>query len=223
MNLSYENCFISDGCYSIKDYIDRILSLQIEKELYMQYVGPYKWCGQWENGARRVLQLFLIKGDSAIFEWGYNYQFLPIIKGGKIIYQRTDKNMQAQLRSMPTTFIDFGDWKPFCIPMHAKREDKLIERIKSVFDRTNPDIINWFERTASVEAMIKEADLQIQHGNYYSYFYPSQQYVKAFLLSANNQIKQAVVELEASDMYQEASEENRNKLKCKLLQINNSL
>lgn len=220
MNQTYEKYFTSDGAYCAKEYIPEHLSPKLEKEFHMQYLGNYKWCGPWENGVRKILQLFLLKGDSAIFEWGYNYSFLPIIKSGKLIYQRTDKTVAAQLRDMPESFINFKDWKPFCIPMHANCEDKLTDQIEAVLSRTFPIVKNWYERTATLEDMIKEADLQINHRNYYSFFSPSQQYIKAFLLAANGQNDEASKVLEASDEYQEAGEDICQKLMKKLTELN---
>ncbi|MBQ8598090.1 MAG: hypothetical protein IJ409_09905 [Lachnospiraceae bacterium] len=216
MNQTPDNFFPSDGTYCAKEYIPILLSPLLEQKFHMQYLGNYKWCGPWENGTRKILQLFLLKGDTAVFEWGYNYSFLPIIQSRKLTYQRTDKNAAAQLRDLPAAFIDFEDWKPFCIPMHSDSEAKLTAQIKAVYNRTLPFIQDWYKRTATSDGMINEADFQINHQNYYKFFFPSQPYVKAFLLAVNGQGKEAEAVLESSDEYREADEDIRRKLMKKL-------
>lgn len=219
MTKEYCEYFPSDGAYSTKEYIDQIFSPKIAHEFHMQYVGNYKWCGVWENGTRPILQLFLLRGDCAIFEWGYHYHFLPILKNGKLTYQRTDKSAQTQLRDLPDPFIDIKDWHPFSIPMHAKYEDKLIGRLEEVWNKTFPFIKDWYAKTATIEDMIREADRQLRYQKYYSYFFPSQQYIKAFLLAATGQATEATATLTASDIYGEADEKNRQKLMEKLSEL----
>lgn len=216
MTSKYYEYFSSGGTYSAKNYIPDLLSPILKNTFCMQYLGDYKWCGPWENDTRKLIQLFFLEGDTAIFEWGYNYHFLPIVKSGKIAYQRTDKTAAAQLRNMPAPFIDFEDWKPFCIPMHAKFEDMLKAEIETVWSRTFPFIKNWYEQTSTLEDMIKEADFQIHHQKYYNFFSPSQQYIRAFLLAASGQYNEAVNSLETSDTFIEAGDELRPKLMKKL-------
>lgn len=59
------------------------------------YNGAYIWYSPWEDHCRRVIQVYPLKGASAVFRWGLCFDFLPIFgESGSLRYQRTDRNSQ---------------------------------------------------------------------------------------------------------------------------------
>lgn len=211
-NASEQDCFRSDGQYRTADYLDRILTPKICRCYPMQYSGSYLWYGQWSGGFRKVIRLFLLKGDSAILEWGYNFDFLPEIKSGAIRYFRTDKSVTIQLREFPKPFIDFGQWDSYKIPMHAADCGRLAHKLEEVWELTRPDINAWFDRVSSLETMIEETESQMESQKYYRILLPEHRYMKAFLLARLGEKALGRTSLEQSRTYQEAGQKNQNRL-----------
>ncbi|MDE7432169.1 MAG: hypothetical protein K2N34_09690 [Lachnospiraceae bacterium] len=60
--------------YHSKQFFDELLTPVIKKQFDLRYDGSHTWYGPWENHMRKVITMFFLKGDSAIMEWGYNFQ-----------------------------------------------------------------------------------------------------------------------------------------------------
>ena len=73
--------------------LDEVFSPLIEKELGMRYMGNRIWADDYCKHRRRVLSLFQSTDLDGSFKWGWNYDFVPKISGGKAVYVRTDKSV----------------------------------------------------------------------------------------------------------------------------------
>lgn len=205
--------------YHSKQFFDELLTPVIKKQFDLRYDGSHTWYGPWENHMRKVITMFFLKGDSAIMEWGYNFDFLPIVKSNRIVYYRTEKSIQAQLRTFPKAFIDMAgmaEWKKYKIPMHVRNKEQLEQNIQEVWKITVPQITDWFLHVDSLETAIHEAEYQVEYGKYYRLFSPGQLYVKAFLQAQIGNIEQAENLLKETWMYNNASAVIQDKLLKKL-------
>ena len=211
-----EFVFAPDGQFRTKDYIADVLNEEMAKHFNMKYMGNYVWCGEWEKNRRKVIRLFLLKGDSTIFEWGYNFDFLPEIVSGKLQYFRTDKRIHIQLREMPKQFIDGGKFYDYRLPMHAADLDMLKEKISYVWHKTYPEIERWFSSVSDLDSMIDELDFQENYGKYYAILLPEKMYVKAFLLAKKNEKNLALDELKKTKTFNDMSHELQLKVITKL-------
>ena len=73
--------------------LDEVFSPLIEKELGMRYIGNRVWVDDYSKHRRKVLSLFQQTDLDGSFRWGWNYDFVPKISGGKAVYVRTDKSV----------------------------------------------------------------------------------------------------------------------------------
>lgn len=207
--------FNANGKYQTRLYLDDILTPLINEKFSMKYDGRYTWYSEFVDHKRLVISLFLLKGDSAIIQWGYNFDFIPEIKSNKIQYYRTDKHIQAQLRDMPKEFIDCKDFKMYKIPLHANDLDKLRIKIETTFKALLPSIMEFFSKE-STEDLLLLTEYQIEYKKYYKILSPEQQYIKAFLLARQGHIEKAVKQIKDTYVYQNASDDNKQKLMKKL-------
>jgi len=171
-----------------------------------EYDGKYTWYGNWENDARPVIKIYLLKGNSGILEWGWNFRFLPEIHSGKLQYYRTDKNSRPQLRNLPLGFVEMKEWRQSLIPCYSSDKNKLLKQIRKVWKITAPEIESWYQHVNSYERMVEELDRQIAFGKYYSLFYPSQEYIKAFLLARLGRGKEAEAAVKESDCWKDSDD-----------------
>ncbi len=213
---AYNKIFGPNGTYHTKDYLDDMVSPLIQGQFKMQYNGAYTWYGSWNQHMRKVISIFLLKGDSGIFKWGYNFDFLPEFMSGRFQYFRTEKSVKAQLRDLPKTFIDFENWGDYLIPMNADDLKCLENRITDVWEITQPSISDWFERVNSLEAALAELEYQISYQKYYKMFVPEQTYIKAFLTAAMGDEKRGIEILKETSTYKEAGSINQEKLVAKI-------
>lgn len=211
--------FPVDGEYYFKDYVDEILTPLVNEIGAFQYGGNYRWYGPWEGHIRKCIVLFLLKGDSAIFEWGYNYDFLPHYESKRLRYYRTEKAVFHQLRDMPKEFVamtEKKEWGKYLIPRHANDIEQWREKIREVWSVTKPQIEDWYARVNTIETMCEELDRQMEYKHYYALFVPEQQYVKAFLTAYQGDMEEANICIQKTAWYQEMQDEMRVKLIGKL-------
>lgn len=211
--------FRPDGEYCTRDYLDSMLSPLIQKQFDMKYNGTYTWYGPWNQHMRKVITVFLLKGDRGILEWGYNFDFLPELTSGQIKYFRTEKRVKTQLRDFPKPFIDFGNWDDYVIPMHSNNLHQLENRITKVWNLSSLQILDWFERVASIDAALAELEYQISYQNYYTFLAPEQAYMKAFLTAMSGNESLAVEILKNTNIFLECSSEKQEMLIGKLREL----
>ncbi len=214
-NAEYFQTFSPNGVYRTKDHIERIW-LDKTNRLGMRYIGDCTWVSEWCGHARKIMNLYLLKGDSAIIQWGWNFDFVPEVHGSVLKYFRTEKSASIQVQQLPQAFVDSADWNEFRIPMHADNLNKLEEEVLRVWSITESQILEWYARVNSAGQMITELDRQIAHGKYYRLFLVEQNYMKAFLLAAAGDTEQAVPLLRQTRIYTSAAEPLREKITAKL-------
>lgn len=207
--------FSPDGQYRTRDHIESLLEDEMSR-LGMRAAGDLTWCSEWADGARRVISLFLLKGDSAVFEWGYNFDFLPEIHSGRIRYFRTEKSIHAQLRQLPREFADMADWSTYSLPMHSSDLPSLEAEILRIWHNTEPQITEWFSRITLEKDMRAELERQISRGKYYRLLLPEQKYVLAFLTARSGDISGAESLLTATNTFLIASPGIQTKLLARL-------
>lgn len=205
------------GEYKLKDLGDTVLHSEIARLFEIAgYDEKYTWYGTWKNGMRPVITVFLLKGNSGILEWGWNFDFLPEEHSGKLQYFRTDKNPKPQLRMFPSGFAEMKEWRQNLIPCNSTNKDKLIEMIKKVWKETVPEIQTWYQRVNSYEKMIEELDRQTACGKYYEILLPEQQCIKAFLLSKLGRKEEAMAVFKETKFWKKSDDLLRQKALLKL-------
>ena len=227
-NIIYTEAFSSDGAIAVKNHLDYYLSPLIQDCFDMQYNGAYVWYGPWEQHMRKVISIFMLKGDQGILEWGYNFDFLPELKSNRFWYFRTEKQIKAQFRDMPKPFVELApgeQWKKYLIPMHGDSVRQLEKWIRAVWKQTCPDIRNFFQSIHSMESILMELNARIEQQKntkaltYYSMMAPESLYIKAFILAYLGEEAQAIDCMEHTNTYRHTTEENRQKLIQKLKEL----
>lgn len=205
--------FFPGGEYKLKDCMDLRLRAEIDKIFKVAgYDGGYTWYGQWQEDMRPVMKVFLLKGNSGILEWGWNYNFLPEYHSGRIQYFRTEKNAKPQLRTLPSGFVAIKEWRQNLLPCCSSDKAMLMRIIGQVWKKTRPEIRDWYRRVNSYESMIEELERQINYGKYYALLLPQQEYIKAFLLAKTGRGEAALRSLERTRFWNEADERLREKV-----------
>ena len=71
-----------------KMLLGEALSEDIERELGLRYLGNGIWADDYVNHCRKVLTLFKINDAFVTFQWGLNFDFVPVIKSkGKALWR----------------------------------------------------------------------------------------------------------------------------------------
>ena len=117
-----------------------VFSPLIEKELGMRYIGNRIWVDDYSEHRRKVLSLFQPTDLGGSFKWGWNYDFVPKMSGGKAVYVRTDKSV-------------FTHFFENIYENHNKTVEQLCKKSDMLFDRCNIDIAD-FEN--SMKQKVKE-------------------------------------------------------------------
>lgn len=133
-------------------FLDEVFSPLIERELGMRYMGNRVWADDYSCHRRRVLSLFLHSTLAGSFQWGWNFDFIPRISGGKAIYARTDK----------TIFTHFFE------NCHYNHDSSVVNKSGLFFDRDDVDTADFDN------SMQKKADRHI------SAFYATLSRIKTF-------------------------------------------
>jgi len=200
------------GEYKLKDCIDARLHAELDRIFEVAgYDGSYTWYGEWRQDMRPVIKVFLLKGDSGILEWGWNYNFLPEYHSHRLQYYRTEKNARPQLRTFPGGFVAMKEWRQNLFPCCSSDRVLLLRMIDRAWKKTRPEIRAWYNRVNSFESMLEELNRQIEYGKYYDILYPEQEYIKAFLLAKTGRRQEALRSLARSRFWSEADENLREK------------
>ena len=107
--------------------LEEVFSPLIEKELGMRYIGNRVWADDYCCHRRRVLSLFLQTTSSASIKWGWNFDFVPKVSGGKAVYARTDKSI----------FTHFFE------NCHYNHDDSIAFKSEMIFDRFHIDTADF--------------------------------------------------------------------------------
>jgi len=112
--------------------LNEVFSPLIEKELGMRYLGNRIWADDYSEHRRRVLSLFQPTDLGGCFKWGWNYDFVPKMVGGKAVYVRTDKSI-------------FPHFFENAFENHNKEDERFKKSQDMFFDRCTIDIADYEE------------------------------------------------------------------------------
>lgn len=157
--------------------LDEVLSPIIEKELGMRYLGNRVWADDYSNHRRRVLSLFQQTDLGGSFKWGWNFDFIPKMSGGKAVYVRTDKSIFTHF--FENVHLNHNPDEKFCktSEMFFDRcnidtldyENAMKKKVKEhtdAFYKTLPLIKAFYEETKTYEQTVKMIDYLMEHDYY---------------------------------------------------------
>ncbi len=160
--------------------------------------GTYIWYAPWKDHCRKVIQVYPLKGFSAIFQWGLCFDFLPVFSSsGYLRYQRTDKSVGLHLFCWPP-----GHWNSVpeqSVSCRFSRFSRSPEDVKAqvlqAFHEAQGLFVPWFQNCCDLPGALAEARRQCtdpaSHHNW-----PAPDYVYAFLLAANGDVQAGMEALE---------------------------
>ena len=160
--------------------LDEVFSPLIEKELGMRYIGNRVWVDDYSKHRRKVLSLFQQTDLDGSFRWGWNYDFVPKISGGKAVYVRTDKsvfthffeNIHENHNKTAEQFYKKSDMVfDRCAIDTADFENSMKQKVKEhtdAFYTTLPLIRSFYDATETYEQTIGMIDTLLE-SNYYRF------------------------------------------------------
>ncbi len=149
--------------------------------------GAYLWYGPWEDHCRRVIQVYPLKGASAIFQWGLCFDFLPVFDGsGRLRYQRTDRSVGLHLFCWPPNhWTQAPAQPPACrFSRFGRDPDDIKAQLLRAFYEAQTLFVPWFQSCRGLSGALTEARHQ-RTDPACRYNWPSPDYVAAFLFAAN--------------------------------------
>ncbi|MCH5349791.1 MAG: hypothetical protein J1E40_10750 [Oscillospiraceae bacterium] len=167
----------------------------------------HDWFTPWEGHCRKAFHLFAQKGNIYPILWGYNFDFIPSRQSnGKLIYHRTEKAVTIHFGDQ--SFLHYTDYyyEKFPLEEHAEiRKKYILYAYFSEYDNMNitdvasaykyiegvtrnniPFMLDFFERTKTIDDIISEMDKRIAAGDRHYY------YDKAFLLAYQKRMDEAI-------------------------------
>ena len=137
-----------------------------------------------------------MKGTSYEIDFGYNFDFIQIIKSEKLQYNRTEKSVILHIRDVPYPYAADTDKELWDCGYHI------------------PIIYNYFLRIQTYDDMINEIDRRISLDNpIYYMMYPDQQYIQIWLTAKKGEKDKA---FQLLNEYPYLSEESKNMIMTKL-------
>lgn len=158
-----------------KDLLNEFLSPKLE-EFGLQYDGDYLWYSGFENAARKVLRYQPLKGRSGILYWGFCFDFVPMISGRSLHWNRSEKTVKLHLFDNPR-----GNPKSKTVS-HWGRKNFTTSLAKH-FQENKEAIDYCFHQHHSIEDFIRLAEYQFNKREEYAMHYPNPRYVLIFLYS----------------------------------------
>lgn len=185
------------------------------------YNGAYIWYSPWEDHCRRVIQVYPLKGASAVFRWGLCFDFLPIFgESGSLRYQRTDKSVGLHLFCWPPDhWSSISKQNASCRFSCIGQTPRAVEaQLLHAFYEAQELFVPWFQNCCNLRNALVEAKRQRTDRNS-QYNWPSPDYVTAFLSAANGDTQTGVKILDEFwlQQCQGLPDDLHNKLREKLL------
>lgn len=201
-------------------YVNEIVNLLNNKlNKFLDQFNIHKWNNEFiwfsdinEYHYRKVFKYKSSHYDGT-FSWGYCFDFIPLIKSNKLVYNRTEKSVDLHYWELPlkninpvplNTYKIDNCWKLSNIAkgsiFHSKEGfDETFEIL--IFDEARR-IADFFTKNPTIDEIIELYDFQINNpDNFYSHIYPSRKYFKAFLLAKVGQKNTAIKLIE--DLYED--------------------
>ena len=89
-----------------KKLTHEILDDCIAKDFGLHPIKERWWAGDYEDGRRKVISIFLVNDMFATIRWGWNFEYIPKISGSKCVWARTDKSIYMHTFRLPEEFIN---------------------------------------------------------------------------------------------------------------------
>ena len=187
--------FLCDGeirltSRGINKLLDDTISEAVENELGLTYRGNGTWATDYCDHKRKVLHLFRINPSYATFRWGWCFDFIPIKKGKKLVYLRTDKQLDSHIFEVSDDFRNNTENRKkttICARETATGEMEsalktMQKKYMDTFLFLLPSIKAYFDSTNSYQEIIKNIDDKITAPNvYYCAVNPMLKIVKVYL------------------------------------------
>lgn len=170
--------------------LDDVFSPLIEKELGMRYIGNRVWADDYCCHRRRVLSLFQHSVLAGSFKWGWNFDFIPKVSGGKAVYARTDKSIFTHIyenchynhnRSIVNKSGMFFDRCSIDIADFENSMQEKVDQHINAFYITLPLIKTFYKETETYEQTIEMIDTLLKN-SYYALIQGNQLYLAYLFL-----------------------------------------
>jgi hypothetical protein len=194
INLFKNNRLINDS--EIKEILNDAITPELH-DLGFKYNGDYLWHTDLKSEIRKILRYKRLKGETGIFEWGVCVDFIPMISGHSIKWDKTEKIMTLHLFDWPDDFADSflsGDKNYSCASHWGKNEFK--KTLKQHFDKNKDKIFDWFSKCNDINGLIKITQSQIAIDKSYGFHYPNPGYVLMFLYASTDRINDSLTILD---------------------------
>lgn len=217
-NLSGHKSLIDKN--SLIELLDYTISPKVQN-LGLIRQGDYLWYPYSTGVIRKGLEYLHLKGDQATLTWGVCIDFIPTYVGSNLAFHKTAKKFKFHLFEWPEEYSNsfFGGNLKNGVTTHlginsAKRS------IKTLFDRNESKIIDWYNQTSTIKDLIKTLEHQAEFGKYYNLHSPNPKYVLAFLYAKSSQSERAVNLFDSLELFHfNNNEELRLKTRKKLTDL----
>lgn len=207
----YKNKFLFHADEYVKrEYYNEYITQRLAEEFGMSYNEKTKrWCSEWNDNQRVVVELYQPKGTHRILMWGYNFDFIPDInKKGKLVWYRTDSSVKMHINDTWYNHIEYTsdkEWgfseKEFynpvkCptfqyeIPEYTSDMDFALEYIKKVVEKNILLMREWLDRVKTIDDVIEVLNQRVLGDDI---LHISQMhYTRAFLYAKSKNILEAM-------------------------------
>lgn len=171
-----------------------------------------RWCSEWSDNQRFVVELYRPKGTHIFLRWGYNYDFIPDMNSkNKLTWHRTDSSVKIHLDDAWYNHIEYKsdqEWGfstrefynpvqcpvfQYEIPIYTSDMEFALKYIKSVIDKNIPLIREWPDKVKTFDDAIEIINLKIINDS--SLYVPHLCYIRAFLYAKNKDIDNSILSI----------------------------
>lgn len=189
----------------VNKLLNDTISEVVENELGLTYRENGIWATDYCNHKRKVLHLFWINPLYATFKWGWCFDFIPTSKGKKLVYWRTDRQLDSHIFEVSDDFRNNTGNRNKTIICACETATGEIENTLKIMQRKYmdafrflmPAIKAYFDSTSSYQAIINNIDYKITAPSvYYCAVNPVMKVVRVYLLAFLGKKDEALEELE---------------------------
>jgi hypothetical protein len=170
----------------LKSRLNERLSPQFER-LGPIWRGDYYWVEQGNLSCRRVVRFALLKGLSAVLNWGLSFSFAPSISGSQISYHRTFKSARLDLFEGTHVYAS-GCSSPTSAERVSLQVGRFDQSLADYIGEVLPLVVSWFDRVRSLDEIAAEAERQMHAPRRGPTHHPAPAYVLAFVRAAQGNV-----------------------------------
>jgi len=165
----------------------------IASEIGLKWNGKGMWIGSSENGIKKIISHRVGKGLMGTLAWGMCYDFLPIVSGKRVIFQRTFKSAGLQLFQSSVNDDNFSrdksDLENGVTSTWGEKECR--KSVSKLILKRKNEIFNWLENGKTLDGSIHIALEQMEDENY-NLHWPNPKYVASFLYAKKGLKKKGI-------------------------------